>query len=86
MLTAEKLDLKRKVQDFMIKGLILEDISIKLGINLQTLRDIINYKPSLEIALGCKTESYFTEEEMLRGVDCTYDDLSECEKFIYDKL
>ena len=36
-----------------------------------------------KIYFGHKNESYFTEEEMLEGFQCNYEDLSEIEKAIY---
>jgi hypothetical protein len=39
-----------------------------------------------KVGLGCKNEAYFTEEEMLNGFSCTYEDLSPSEKSIYDRL
>jgi hypothetical protein len=43
-------------------------------------------KYASKLNLGYKNEAYFTEEEMLNGFSCTYEDLSESEKLIYDKL
>ena len=37
-----------------------------------------------KIHFGYKNESYHTEEEMINGFSCTYEDLSEQEKEIYD--
>jgi len=39
-----------------------------------------------KVGLGYKNEAYFTEDEMLNGFSCTYNDLSPSEKVIYDKL
>lgn len=36
-----------------------------------------------KIYFGHKNESYFTEEEMIQGFKCSYEDLSEIEKAIY---
>jgi hypothetical protein len=37
-----------------------------------------------KIYFGHKNESYFTEDEMLEGFKCSYEDLSESEKYIYN--
>jgi hypothetical protein len=37
-------------------------------------------------AIGSKTESYFTESEMLNGFTCSINDLSESEIEIYNRL
>jgi hypothetical protein len=36
--------------------------------------------------LGYKNEAYFSEDEMLNGFSCTYEDLSPSEKSIYNLL
>jgi len=36
-----------------------------------------------KVYFGHKNESYFTEEEMINGFKCSYEDLSEIEKAIY---
>jgi hypothetical protein len=41
-------------------------------------------KSSSRMMIGSKTEEYATEEEMLTEFKCTYDDLSEQEKNIYN--
>lgn len=51
---------------------------------IQVLDDV--GKVSSRMTLGSKTESYATEEEMITGFQCTYDDLSEEEKLIYQRL
>ena len=43
-------------------------------------------KVSSKMTLGSKNDSYATEEEMITGFQCTYDDLSEEEKLIYQRL
>ena len=39
-----------------------------------------------KVGLGYKNEAYFTEDEMLNGFSCTYNDLSPIEKKMYDNL
>jgi len=39
-----------------------------------------------KVGLGYKNEAYFTEDEMLNGFSCTYEDLSPSEKKLYDRL
>jgi hypothetical protein len=36
--------------------------------------------------LGSKTESYYTEEEMMKTISYSYDDLSPDEKLIYNEI
>jgi YesN/AraC family two-component response regulator len=43
-------------------------------------------KRSNRAVIGYKTAPYFTEEEMINGFSCTYEQLSESEKLIHDKL
>lgn len=43
-------------------------------------------KVSSRMTLGSKTESYATEEEMIIGFQCTYNDLSEEEKAIWNRI
>jgi hypothetical protein len=43
-------------------------------------------KRSNRAAIGFKNEAYATEDEMLNGFSCTYEQLSESEQVIYDKL
>jgi hypothetical protein len=37
-----------------------------------------------KVGLGYKNEAYFSEEEMLNGFTCTFEDLSQSEKAIYN--
>jgi len=39
-----------------------------------------------KVGLGYKNEAYFTEDEMINGFSCTYEQLSDSEKSIYNKL
>jgi hypothetical protein len=43
-------------------------------------------KVSSTMKMGNKTETYATEEEMINGFQCTYNDLSKEEKLIYQRL
>ena len=43
-------------------------------------------KRSNRVVIGHKNEAYDSEENMLRGFCARYEDLSESEKSIYDKL
>jgi len=44
------------------------------------------YNISSKAVLGSKTAPYATEEEMINGFSCTYEDLSPSEKSIYNRL
>ena len=45
------------------------------------------YTPALKVDLGCKDESYFSEEEMMLGyVAPSYEDLSKDEQEIWNEL
>jgi hypothetical protein len=44
------------------------------------------YNVSSKAVLGSKTTAYFTEDEMISGFSCTYEQLSPSEKSIFDKL
>jgi hypothetical protein len=43
-------------------------------------------KRSNRAVIGCKNEAYATEDEMISGFSCTYEQLSPSEKSIFDKL
>lgn len=43
-------------------------------------------KRSNRAVIGYKNEAYFSEEEMINGFSCTYEQLSQSEKSIFDKL
>ena len=43
-------------------------------------------RTSSKLMVGSKTEEYATEEEMIAGFQCSYDDLSEIEKNIYNMI
>lgn len=47
---------------------------------------IENCKPTNKLHLGYKLDSYHTEDEMINGFNCTYEQLSDNEKLIYDNL
>lgn len=38
-----------------------------------------------KVYFGHKNESYFTEDEMINGFKCSYEDLSEIEKYMYNE-
>lgn len=44
------------------------------------------YNISSKAVLGSKTAAYATEQEMLNDFTCCYEQLSESEKSIYDRL
>lgn len=81
-----KLSLKQKVFDMIARGVHISDLMDKLDITFTALNDIMNYKPSLKAVLGYKDDSYFTEEEMLNQKEYNYDDLSDIEKDIYNRI
>jgi hypothetical protein len=41
-------------------------------------------KRSNRAVIGCKNEAYATEQEMINGFSCTYEQLSESERQIYN--
>ena len=43
-------------------------------------------KRSNRAVIGYKNEAYATEDEMINGFSCTYEQLSESEKILYNKL
>ena len=43
-------------------------------------------KRSNRAVIGFKNEAYDSEENMINGFSCTYEDLSESEKSIYNRL
>jgi hypothetical protein len=43
-------------------------------------------KRSNRAVIGSKNEAYFTEDEMINGFSCTYEQLSPIEKKMYDNL
>ena len=45
-----------------------------------------NCKPTNKLHLGYKYDSYHTEQEMINGFSCTFEQLSENEKLIFNKL
>jgi hypothetical protein len=60
-------------------------VSIGYLANLK-LENEREYNISSKAVLGSKTAPYFTEDEMLNGFSCTYEQLSDSEKSIYDRL
>jgi hypothetical protein len=43
-----------------------------------------NCRPTKEFNLGYKVDAYHTENEMINGFSCTYEQLSESEKLIWN--
>ena len=43
-------------------------------------------KPTFTKILGCKEESYYSEDEMMKTISYTYNDLSPDEKLIYNTI
>lgn len=61
------------------------NVSVGYLANLK-LENEREYNISSKAVLGSKTAPYFSEDEMLNGFSCTYDDLSPSEKAIYNRL
>lgn len=53
----------------------------KLQLERERQKELDNKK----IYFGHKNESYMTEDEMLEGFKCNYEDLSEIEKYMYNQ-
>jgi len=45
-----------------------------------------NCKPTNQLHLGYKMVEYCTEQETINGFSCTFEQLSESEKIIYNSL
>lgn len=80
-------DIKRKVNHFLVAGWKLEEIADHLGMCKRTLHSYYKMKYTYKVVtMGHKNEPYATEEEMIQGFQCSYNDLSETEKEIYNSL
>ena len=81
-------DEKMVIFDMLANGYIVSDISEKFDLKLAycyLLREEWNKLKGVH--LGAKNEPYYTdEEEAMKDFKCTYEDLSEIEKNIYDSL
>ncbi len=85
-------DLTRRLQRQPFNTTILNELNkratriSKCQIEGQKRLDKEKAKYFSKAVLGYKDTEYATEEEMLRGFTCTYEDLSPIEKNIYDNL
>ena len=78
-------DIKRKVNYFLVAGWKLEEISEHLGMCKKTLHSYYKMEYTYKvITMGYKNEPYATEEEMIQGFQCSYNDLSNSEKEMYE--
>ena len=85
-------DLTRRLQRQPFNTTILNELNkratriSKCQIEGQKRLDKEKAKYFSKAVLGCKDAEYATEEEVLRGFTCTYEDLSPIEKKMYDNL
>jgi len=79
---------KSKVNTYFKAGWKVDEIAVHLGVSNNTLRSYYQMIPLIIApSLGCRKETYFTEQELIEGYKVpTYDDLSESEKEIYNNL
>jgi hypothetical protein len=78
-------DFKWKVNTFLTAGWKLDEIADHLGMCKKTLRSYYEMKYTYKvITMGYKNEPYATEEEMIQGFKCSYNDLSNSEKEMYE--
>lgn len=78
-------DIKRKVNTFLVAGWKLEEIADHLGMCKKTLHNYYKMEYTYKVVtMGYKNEAYATEEEMIQGFQCSYQDLSETEKKMYE--
>ena len=85
-------DLTRRLQRQPFNTTILNELNkratriSKCQIEGQKRLDKEKAKYFSKAIIGYKDTSYATEQEMLNGFSCTYEDLSPSEKSIYDRL
>jgi hypothetical protein len=85
-------DLTRRLQRQPFNTTILNELNkratrvSKCQIEGQKRLDKEKAKYFSKAIIGYKDTAYATEQEMLNGFSCTYEDLSPSEKKIYDKL
>jgi len=78
-------DIKRKVNTFLVAGWKLEEIADHLGMCKRTLHSYYKMEYTYKVVtMGHKNEPYATEEEMIQGFKCSYNDLSDLEKEMYE--
>ena len=78
-------DIKRKVNTFLVAGWKLEEIADHLGMCKKTLHSYYKMKYTYKVVtMGYKNEAYATEEEMIHGFKCSFNDLSNSEKEMYE--
>ena len=58
----------------------------KCQIEAQKILDKERSKFVTKLSLGYKQEAYYSEQEMINGFSCNYNDLSEQEKYIFNNL
>jgi hypothetical protein len=85
-------DLTRRLQRQPFNTTILNELNkratriSKCQIEGQKRLDKEKAKYFSKAVLGCKDAAYATEDEMLNGFTCCYEDLSPSEKILYNKL
>lgn len=71
---------------YVIAGLTLEEVHNLTGVSKAYIkRNFSVHFPDEPVKiLGSKTETYYTEEELLKEITYSYEDLSDSEKEIYN--
>lgn len=80
-------ELKRKIIPLIKEAVPIDTIRKDFSLTKKQIGFLITYKefkPKSIKVLGCKTESYYTEDEMMKTISYSYDDLSPDEKLIYN--
>lgn len=72
----------------VLAGMTLDEIHDLTGVPRAYIkRNFGKYFPEEPMKiLGSRTETYYTEEELLKEITYTYEDLSDSEKEIYHKM
>jgi hypothetical protein len=88
IISDEKEDKLRRIRSLFLRDYSLDMIHQMEGVSLTFLRSNFKnqfQKPYVKV-LGHKSESYYTEDEMLDPPKYCYETLSDSEKEIYHKL
>jgi hypothetical protein len=82
-------ELRDKIIPLIEKGVNVQQIRKNFYLNNKEIGFLVTYKefkPKFNKVLGSKTESYYTENEMMKTISYSYDDLSPDEKLIYNEI
>lgn len=82
-------ELRRKILPLIQQAVLISKIKKDFLLQRNQIGFLIQYqdkKPTFNKILGCKKESYYSEDEMLKTISYSYDDLSEDEKLIYNTI